>query len=210
MPLSQTLREDTRELHTYAEKRPLQGEFVSGRTTRPRLAAYLSQLQHIHAGLEAALHQHAAHPAVAALSPHTAAHSTHLQQDIPALDETASTDALPGTRTLLDTMHAQASRDPAFVAGALYVLEGSMNGNRFISKALAKALALAPGRTGLSYFEPYGESQPQRWGAFREALDTIPAEHTPAVLAGAEYMFRAIASVSDEVHALLAATPAAV
>jgi heme oxygenase len=203
MPLAQTLRDDTRELHTFAEKRPLQIEFVSGRTTRERLAAYLAQLAHVHAALERAIEQHADHPAVAPLTAHTSEHAPRLAADVASLDPATAFEALPGTSDLVASMHAHAATDPARVAGALYVLEGSMNGNRFIARALAKALALAPGQPGLSYFDPYGESQPARWAAFREALGSIPESATPAVVEGAEFMFRAIATVSDEVFASL-------
>ncbi|MBX3323491.1 MAG: biliverdin-producing heme oxygenase [Phycisphaeraceae bacterium] len=210
MALPQMLREDTRELHTYAEKRPLQVEFVTGRTTRTRLASYLSQLAHIHKALEDAIGTHANHEAIAPLAQHTAQHSGRLSNDVAVLDPDGSRAPMPGTQALIATLHQNAQRDPATAAGSLYVLEGSMNGNRFIARALSKALQLSPALPGLSYFDPYGEGQPAKWAAFREALDAVPQPHWASVVAGAEFMFRAIADVSDEVHASLADTPAAV
>lgn len=204
------LREDTRELHTYAEKRPLQVEFVTGRTTRTRLASYLSQLAHIHKALEDAIRAHIGHEAIAPLAQHSAQHSTRLIDDVAVLHPEGSRAPMPGTRALIATLHQNAKHDPATAAGALYVLEGSMNGNRFIARALAKALQLSPTRPGLSYFDPYGEAQPAKWATFREALDAVPEPYWASVVAGAEFMFRAIADVSDEVHASLTDAPASV
>jgi heme oxygenase len=55
--------------------------------------------------------------------------------------------------------------------GAFYVIEGSMNGNRFMRRAVEeKRPDLAP---DLRYFDPYGSDQRARWKEFRSAIDRI-------------------------------------
>ena len=54
-PLSQRLREDTRELHTRAEKAPLQADLVQGKLPRDRFEAMLGQLYVLHRWLDARL-----------------------------------------------------------------------------------------------------------------------------------------------------------
>ena len=64
-----------------------------------------------------------------------------------------------------------ASWSPEAALGAFYVIEGSMNGNRFIGRAVAEERPdLAE---SLRYFDPYGKDQRARWREFRSAIDRI-------------------------------------
>jgi heme oxygenase len=77
-----------------------------------------------------------------------------------------------------------------------YVLEGSNNGNRFIARAIRKALPGAPTR----YLDPYGENQRPLWARFKadmEAVGFTPAEQDQIVLAAQE-MFAAVGALSCE------------
>jgi heme oxygenase len=79
------------------------------------------------------------------------------------------------------------------------VLEGSTNGGRFLARALRKSWNLDG--EGLSYFDPYGEEQPQKWAAFRRDMDeaSFEADQEEAIIEMAKATFLAIAEVSDEV-----------
>ena len=93
--------------------------------------------------------------------------------------------------------------DPVALLGALYVLEGSTNGGRFLARALRKSWDLDG--EGLAYFDPYGEEQPQKWAAFRRGMDeaSFEADQEEAIIELAKTTFRAIAEVSDEVSGQL-------
>jgi heme oxygenase len=89
--------------------------------------------------------------------------------------------------------------NPVALLGALYVLEGSTNGGRFLARALRQSWDLDG--DGLSYFDPYGEEQPQRWAAFKRDMEeaSFAADQQEAIIEMAKMTFQAIAEVSDEV-----------
>lgn len=202
MSLADLLKTHTAEMHRFAETRPLQKSLASGRADASTLCVYLAQLGCLHEALERA----SATPELADFQSLTCDHSRHVQADLQALG--GAGEVLEETRAQADRLLASSQSDPWFALGALYVLEGSMNGNRFIVRALAQALGRAPGVPGLSYWDPYGPAQRDRWLAFRAALDALQLDDTQrqCVVAGAEFMFEAVARISDAAHdALLAA-----
>ena len=92
---------------------------------------------------------------------------------------------------------------PVALLGALYVLEGSTNGGRFLARALRKSWDL-DGK-GLAYFDPYGDEQPQKWAAFKEQMDeaSFESDQEDAIVEMAKATFIAIADVSDEVAGVI-------
>jgi len=203
MSLADLLKTHTAELHRRAETRPFQKSLVSGNLDRNSLCLYLAQLGCVHEALEEVI----ACPELAAFHPLTSSHSQRIEADLRALGGVS--EVLEPAQTRADRLLAEARSDPWFALGALYVLEGSMNGNRFIARALAPALQLAPGAEGLSYWDPYGPAQRQRWADFRAALDKLKLSEAQRarVLAGAEFMFEAVMDISDAVHESLIAVP---
>lgn len=193
MSLADTLKTRTAEMHRFAETRPLQKALVSGRADAVLLGTYLAQLGHLHRSLEEAI----AHDALAKFHVLTSEHSRHIGNDLVAL--ALQPDVLEVTRQQSGQLLARSSDDPWFALGGLYVLEGSMNGNRFIMRALAASLDLPPGAPGLSYWDPYGPAQRDRWLAFRSQLDQLQLDENQrhSVLMGADFMFEAIARISD-------------
>ena len=81
----------------------------------------------------------------------------------------------------------------------LYVLEGSTNGSKFIAAALHRAWGFEPG-PGLSYLDPHGDLQKQRWLAFKHDMDAAGfSEADAAVLIdAARLVFQSVADISDE------------
>ncbi len=61
--------------------------------------------------------------------------------------------------------------------GALYVIEGSTLGGKYISPMIAKKLNLEPGQ-GLSFFDGYGEETMQMWDDFKAFLNDQPKNET--------------------------------
>jgi len=88
--------------------------------------------------------------------------SASLAHDIEALGgtppQTANGAALP---TINSPLHAIA---------ALYVIEGSTLGGKFISKMIAQQLNITDGK-GLSFFNSYGPDTETMWNVFKDALN---------------------------------------
>ena len=91
--------------------------------------------------------------------------------------------------------------EPAALLGFFYVLEGSMNGNRFIVRALRQNPAGA--RCSFAYFDPYGDEQPARSAVFKTALDSVHLDlrQERIVVNASLCMFDAICEISDELMA---------
>ncbi len=195
------LREETRPLHSHAESRPLQQQIARGEVDRGRFAAYLGQLYLVHQKLESALEEAASdNPTIGTLATADRMRVPDLEKDLDfyGLDPH---DLEPGAATVrfcqaIDRVDAE---DPVALLGALYVLEGSTNGGKFLARVLRKAWNL--GDEGLSYFDPYGDQQPQRWAAFKTDMENIAfdTDQQDAILEAADQTFKAIADVSDEV-----------
>jgi len=89
--------------------------------------------------------------------------SSSLANDIIALggtpQEMADSAALPAISNTLQAM------------AALYVIEGSTLGGKFISKMIAQQLHINDG-TGLSFFNSYGNNTDVMWNTFKDVLNT--------------------------------------
>jgi len=195
------LREETRELHSLAESRPLQQQIARGEVDRERFAAYLGQLYLIHRELESALQSEAnAHPAVARLATGDRMRVPDLIKDLQSL-QLDYRELAPGAATsrFVDDVEDLRDTHPVALLGALYVVEGSTNGGKFLAKVLRRAWNTDG--DGLSYLDPYGDQQPQKWAAFKSLMDDAAFDETQkdAIVQAAHRTFRAIAEVSDEV-----------
>lgn len=199
MSLADTLKEATGEAHKSAESREMQRRLVRGALDEPRLAAYLARLHRLHTDLE---RRFDLHPEIAGTIgwPDDFRHSARLERDVAELGGDLL-EPSPATDRALAEIDAAIAQEPASLLGFFYVLEGSMNGNRFIVRALRETPAAA--RCRFAYFDPYEATQPDRWASFRAALDG--AELTPgqvqAIVDAALHQFAAIAKISDEVMA---------
>ncbi|MCC6910114.1 MAG: biliverdin-producing heme oxygenase [Phycisphaerales bacterium] len=199
------LRSGTAELHKQAESRPLQKQLGAGTLPRAAFAAYMGQLLLVHDCLESCLDaqlERGGHAAFAVAWQSLARHSENLRQDLVALGlEPHAVAPLPATAALLDELGRWSDTGDLALIGALYVLEGSMNGNRFIAKALQRAWGVETAN-GLSYLDPYGEEQRPTWAAFRSRVNAVSfsEDEASAILAGADRMFQAIGEISDEQH----------
>lgn len=200
-PLSGLLKDATADAHRRAESGVLQRQMARGVLDEDQLIAYLGQLHRIHACLERGFDSHVR--AAASINwCDEFRHSRNIQADLDALG--AAPGGIPhlaGTRRLLNQIDAAAAAEPAALLGFHYVLEGSMNGNRFLARALRRGPAGS--RCALAYFDPYGDEQPARWATFKATLDGIRLDPglDQVILAAALRMFEGIAEVSDELVA---------
>jgi heme oxygenase len=195
------LKAETRDLHSHAESRSLQRAIASGSVDRDVFTTYLGQLYHVHRSLESALEESTdREPAIGAVATAQRMHVPDLERDLGFFeidcDELEAGDA--ATR-FVSQIHETKRSNPIALLGALYVLEGSTNGGRFLARTLRQRWQLDS--DGVSYFDPYGEDQPQRWAAFKHDMDGtgFDAEQEESILEMAKATFLAIAEIADEV-----------
>lgn len=196
------LKDATAELHGIAESHDFQRAFVKGALTREQYAAYLGQLLHVHDRVERHLHTlSAARPELADVT--RADHSSRLRQDLRHLGlEPDAVAAAAPTAALLEAIDRAVATDPLTALGFHYVLEGSMNGNRFIAMGMMRGMGLTPG-PGLSYLDPYGERQRAVWASFKESMNGAGFKQSEidTLVAAACDMFRGISSISQAMPA---------
>lgn len=198
--LMDRLKAETSEHHARAEGKTLQRALLKGTIGRDAYAAYLGQLLLVHTELEDAIDR--ARAADARLDVITPAqrHSERLVADLVSLGSVpASVTALGATEALLGEIRAAS---PAGLLGMHYVLEGSMNGNRYIAMAVRRSLQLTPGQ-GDRYLDPYGEQQRPNWQAFRASVDahTWEAAAADEAVRAAQVMFDGVGAISEDVAA---------
>lgn len=198
MTLSTRLKDATWVSHQSAESRAWQRALARGEADPEQLAVYLAQLRRIHALLEQ-LADGDAETRAAIGWDDDMRHSRRLATDLADLGAAAGIAALPATAAMLETITDAVAEEPYALLGFLYVLEGSMNGNRFLVRALRRGPAAAC--CGFAYFDPYGEQQPARWAEFKQALDrvTLGPEEESAVIAAALATFAGITELSEAV-----------
>lgn len=195
------LKTETRELHTYAEKRALQQQIAAGTVDRAAFAAYLGQLYLAHDALESALlRSRNLQPEISAMATPERLRLPELERDLEFYGIDPGSLQPEAATTSFAAAVAEIERSAAVaLLGALYVLEGSTNGGRFLARRLRQAWNL-DGR-GLAYLDPYGDEQPQRWAEFKLQMDSLPlaAAERDAIVDAARSTFRAIADISDDV-----------
>ena len=196
------LRETTAVAHRAAEARPLMRSIGRGTIARAPYVANLEQLLLVHRVLEAALvRAAAAHPAWAGLEVASRLRVPDLEADLTHFGGSLRPEPLPAT-LLAHAWIAQAT--PEELLGAFYVTEGSTNGGRFLVKMVARGLELPEGsRAGLQSLDPYGTVQPERWAAYKQAMNglSLAAPAREAVVAAAQAMFAHLGAVADQVAA---------
>lgn len=199
--IMQRLKAETNDLHSHAESRTLQRAIASGEVDRETFSAYLGQLYQVHQPLESALETNRdKHAAIKALASADRMRIPDLDRDLAFYG--ANPDRFPAgdaAKKFSQRINETRNAVPVALLGALYVLEGSTNGGRFLARALRKSWDLDG--DGLAYFDPYGDEQPQMWAAFRRDMDeaSFDADQEEAIIEMAKATFIAIAEVSDEV-----------
>jgi heme oxygenase len=201
------LKDATAELHRHAETRALQKSLLAAAISTADFRSYLIELHAIHEALENALTTwRARRPELANVFDDRQRRAADLAADISALAARAglksdTSDGATNARCdLVRFIDEQTTFGFMPLLGCLYVLEGSMNGNKFIARALARAWQTHE-RDGLRYLDPYGSEQQQMWQRFRAAMDALEASEDDinSAVEAACLTFQSIAMISDEV-----------
>jgi heme oxygenase len=195
------LKAETRDLHSHAESRTLQRAIASGNISRDVFTSYLGQLYHVHRSLESALEESSEkEPAIAAVATAERMHVPDIERDLEFFEvDVGDLEAVDATTRFVAQIEETKRSNPVALLGALYVLEGSTNGGRFLARTLRQTWNLDG--DGLSYFDPYGEEQPQRWASFKRDMGGVvfDSEQEESILEMAKATFLAVAQISDEV-----------
>lgn len=192
------LKEATAEQHRDAERRRLQRHLATGRLAPGLVARWLGQMFLLHYALRREIER--CRPATSLLSDivrDDGCHVLNLRADLSALGSDADTVVpLTATARAISAICRASRLQPHALLGHNYVLEGSMNGNRFIARALSRTLAVP----ALTYLDPYGEDQRAAWKAYRERMDgaTFDAAEVDDIVGAARDMFRFVADMGDE------------
>jgi heme oxygenase len=200
--IMERLKTATADLHAAAERHPVQTALVRAEASLELYAAWLGQMRHVHATLEAALRaQRAMRPEWAEVIQDDLMQADRLTLDLEELGA-ASRPPSPAARVFVAEVEGLASRAPAALLGVNYVLEGSKNGNRFIARAMRRRWS--PERAlGLRYLDPHGEAQPGRWAAYKVAMNALPlnAVELESMVEAARDTFAAVTAISADLHA---------
>ena len=193
--LADRLKAATAEQHAAAENHAFQRGLVRGQVSRAALAAHQSGLLDLVRLIGKRLLSRG--PDWKSLADAMRDHAERLRLDLESLGAPRGRAPSRAVARFADALGG-ASWSPEATLGAFYVIEGSMNGNRFIRRAVATERPdLAE---GLRYFDPYGADQRARWREFRGAIDrlgrTLPAPED-AVRAARE-TFLVATSLADE------------
>jgi heme oxygenase len=199
------LKASTEEQHRDAERRALQRDLVRGRLPVAEYALWLGQMLLLHETLWRGIREGRGRlPALADVVKDEGLHAANLRRDLAALGrDPDAVEPLPGTSRALAEIKQAALSEPLALLGFNYVLEGSMNGNRFIARALRDG----PAGVAVSYLDPFGDAQPASWEAYRARMNEVELgeAETARVVEAARAMFSFIAQMSDDVTRAAAA-----
>lgn len=207
--LSTTLKAATHSLHQTAEQHPMQKALVGGRLTRGAYAGMLAQFHLVHEALESAIHTTidaggSTGEALSAVWRPQLAHADQVLADMAFFGGSRSAPT-PATEALVTLIDDLAATKPLGLLGLNYVLEGSINGSRFIAVALRKVYELS-GSDGTQSLDPYGDRQVAVWKRWKHDLDALglTGDDRAIVIASAETMFKALVAIFDDLHEPLA------
>ena len=168
--LADCLKAATADQHAAAENHVFQRALVRGEVSRAALAAHQSAMldlvRLIHARLLAR------GPDWQDFARAMGDHAGRLARDLEDLGAGPHDRPSRAVMEFADALGG-AQWTPEASLAVFYVIEGSMNGNRFIRRALVENRPELAGC--LRYFDPYGSDQRARWKEFRSAIDRMGA-----------------------------------
>lgn len=174
------------DLHDRLEALPLAKRVATSSVGRGEYRVLLTQLLALHETLEGALSD-AGEPLFEPRMARVAA----LRADLGLLGGPDPGGVLPATEELVARVRARAAESRSLL-GALYIVEGSRMGSRFLAKAVARSLGVTaqPG-AGVDYHLDAADDQPAHWKRFKETLAALPlseAESAAVAESAAETM----------------------
>ena len=187
--LSEKLKKETAIQHHQAETAPIQKALFDGSITKEDFCDFYTQLYHLHQAVEDSLDKYRSQEMwLDELFDGSKKHSKRLLTDLRCLGIEPMDAEIP------DCCHEVDQSCPSEILGWLYTLEASMNGNKFLLERLKDNPILKEMGGTMTYLDPYGDHQQQKWFAFKHKIDEAPlnlAEQLNA-LEGAKKCFNAV------------------
>lgn len=173
--LTTRLKDDNWKLHQIAERTEGPSSLIKGRMPKEGYLNHLSQQWIMSNALDSALRPHlVARDDLSAFVLPEQMLTAYIGEDLSHFGVCPShARPEPGTARYAAEVHARAS-DVLHLLGLHYVRLGACNGNRFVAKSVRKAFDLPATGEGTRYLDPFGESQREKWYAFKGALDALP------------------------------------
>jgi heme oxygenase len=198
------LKTSTQALHDATEDGSFNAQLVKGALPKDRFIDSLEQLFLVHGALERQLKaNHVKIPAIGKVVRDYQYQEPYLRQDLEFFGRNiANIKPLPATARFIQKIEDIAATRPVALLGLQYVLEGSNNGSKFIAKAVSRAYQLADGK-GLSYLDPYGDKQRERWQAFKDDMNAVSftQDERAAIVDAACKMFEGMIALHKDLDA---------
>lgn len=204
--LSESLRRETRDLHTQAERSAFMGRLLRGQMQRPAYVALLRNLHAIYTALEPALRRHAGHAAVAPLILPGLWRTKSLERDLDALHGAAWAAQVPlqrATMAYVARLHEIEKTDPTLLAAHSYVRYlGDLSGGQMLSRIVRDSLGLREGEGTAFYDFGDAERMTALKKAYRDGLASLALDEPKqqAVVAEAKLAFQAHQALFEELN----------
>ncbi len=196
------LKAETAELHTRAERAPLQAALIQGKLDRAGYAEFLGQMLLVHDALEQAIESAAEkHHGVRAVWGSEQNKAALVREDLAFFGvDPARVVPMAETQAVIGLIRDRSAAHPEVALGLHYVLEGANNGNQFIARVIRKMYAIE-GSEGTKSLDPYGPAQRETWAAWKSTLNAqqFTGPEQDRIVEGAAAMFQAVIDVSDAV-----------
>ncbi len=201
--LSARLRQETRALHTDAERSPFMTALLKGRLDRTAYGSLLQNLSRLYVALEGALEQHQANPALSTLDWKRYARRLSLDRDLATLGDVAGDEPpQPATRLYVERLSHLADQKPELLLAHAYVRYlGDLSGGQLLARIVVASPAI--GRDVGTAFYDFGEPSDvaRLSSAFREGLDRADVSDSEALVAEAQDAFVRHRSLFDQLFA---------
>jgi heme oxygenase len=200
------LKESTQALHDATENGEFNRQLVQGRLPLESYIESLGQLFLIHRSLERELRRHqAAMAPIGAVVRDYQFQEPYLRNDLAYFGRNPDdVGPLTATRNFIGQVQRTSARQPIALLGMHYVLEGSNNGSKFISRAVRRAYGLSE-LNGTHYLDPYGDRQKEYWESFKADMNqqVFSESDTAAILDAAAKTFEAVMELHLELYRLV-------
>ncbi len=194
------LRVATAKQHDEAENHPFQQAFFAGKLLRDSYVRYLIELHHVYGGLESRIREASANtPELATVVVEENFREADLRDDLEYFGAApGASSPTPATETFLSQIEVLSKTNPIALLGLHYVLEGSNNGSKFISRNIRRAYDLED--RGVRTLDPYGSDQRQRWLEYKTRMGdlTLSKSDSDAIVEAAQLMFKTMGLISAD------------
>ena len=178
-PISNKLREDTRDLHLVAERSPFMQAFFRGQVSREVYCQMLARLQQVYALIEKYQTQNADHPILGKMYFPELFRVEAMQQDLAFFKHMADnkSEMTEATKNYADRIEWLATHWPVGIIAHQYTRYlGDLSGGQMIKKVVKRAYNLE-NENGVSFYNFSGVPDiPVFKERYRTAIDSLPMD----------------------------------